>query len=128
MGKVPPNADTATLDELAKNVKFTYAATLLGINGTNCYFGYSSTLSYTYDSGIFGAISSGANLGLPTEAYYKTQNVYIRHFANGIVLVNPSWSNTYYTVNLGGNYKLANGTTVYNIVVAPWSGEILQLA
>ena len=104
--------------------EFCYASALLAMNGENCYFGYNYGAYYGYEQGTDYMPTMTSNLGSPSGAYYKIQSVYQRDFTNGKVVVNPSDAS--YTVNLGGNYQLLDGTTVSSISLGPWSGEILS--
>jgi hypothetical protein len=106
-----------------RSVEFCYAATLLGMNGDQCYFGYNYGQYYGYEQGANYMPTLVENLGNPSGAYYQSQSVYMRNFANGRVLLNPSDAS--HAVNLGGNYQLSNGTIVSSITLDPWSGEIL---
>jgi hypothetical protein len=121
---MPSPLDSVALAEIAQNANFCYAATLLGMNGTNCYFGYNVEYDgYNYDTGTEFMPTLVTNLGSPTDSYYLNQNVYMRDFTNGIVLLNPS--DDTYTFNLGNYYQFTNGTMVSSVVLGPWSGEIL---
>src|SRR6266581_3091724 len=70
-----------------------------------------------------------APIGSPTNAYYALQNVYMRDFTGGLVIVNPS-SSTQYTVSLpSGKYKDLYGNTIGTSYTLPvHSGVVLQLA
>src|SRR5437764_987280 len=70
-----------------------------------------------------------APIGSPTNAYYASQNVYMRDFTGGLVIVNPS-SSTQYTVSLpSGKYKDLYGNTIGTSYTLPvHSGVVLQLA
>lgn len=118
---VPDNPDSATLAQVAQNVKYCYAATLLATNGTNCYFTYNNWLSNDGSKGHYPIMDT--NLGSPSGPYYQSQSVYMRDFTSGKVLFNPSGNS--YNVILGRNYYLMNGTIVSSIVLGSWSGEIL---
>jgi hypothetical protein len=119
---IPNNPDSNTLAKVAQNVNYCLAATLLATNGANCYFSYNNGVAYDYNSGI-AYMPNMVNLGSPSGPYYYSQNVYIRNFASGIVLFNPS--NNPYQIVLGQNYYLADGTMVSNIVLGSWSGQFL---
>ncbi len=67
----------------------------------------------------------GTRIGSPVGAYYQSQNVYMRDFSGGKVVSNPTGGS--YTVNLGGNYKLLDGTTVSSVTLAAYSAEICLL-
>ena len=117
-----PNVDSQT----TQVANYGYTASMLGMADANCYFGYNvgNPNLYTYDTGNNYMPTLATNLGSPTDAYYSSQNVYMRDFTNGLALLNPSASSYY--VNLGRDYKLPNGTTVSSLVLGPFSGEILS--
>lgn len=116
-----PTGDT---NLIAQTANYCYYAALLGLNGANCYFGF-KVGSYTYSSAInyMPDTSASSKLGSPSGSYYLSQNVYMRNFADGLVLFNPSDNS--YNVNLGGNYHLVNGTAVSSINLGAWSGVVL---
>jgi hypothetical protein len=120
-GLIPNNPNSTVLAEVTQNVEYCYAATLLGMNGPNCYFSYQFWGSSDDSNGYYPIMS--VNLGSPSDSYYQSQSVYMRDFTGGKVLFNPSANS--YTVILGENYYLMNGTIVSSIVSGPWSGEIL---
>jgi hypothetical protein len=123
-GTAPPNATTQS--QIATTAKYCYAAFLCALNGTQPYFSFTaqSIGGYTNDDGSYGYYSiMDTNIGQPIGAYYASQNVYIRNFTSGKVLLSPSANS--YTINLGGNYQFLNGTVVSSVVLAPYSGEIL---
>lgn len=117
---IPYNPNSTTLAEVAQNVNYCYAATLLAMNGSNCHFSYNTWWSLDKSNGYYPIMST--DLGSPSDSYYQNQGVYMRDFAGGIVLFNPSGNS--YNVTLGQNYYLTNGTVVSNAVIDPWSGEI----
>jgi hypothetical protein len=100
-----PNVDSQT----SQVSNFCYAASLLGASGANCYFGYNvgDPNLYNYDTGTDYMPTSAANLGSPIGSYYSSQNVYMRDFSNGEVLLNPS--NSPQTVSLSTGSVTING-------------------
>ena len=66
-----------------------------------------------------------ADVGSPTGAATQAGSVWLRRFANGIVVVNPTGSATV-TVPLGGQYVQANGTVVTSLLLGPHSGAVLR--
>jgi hypothetical protein len=118
---IPYNPNSTIIAEVTRNVNYCCAATLLAMNGSNCYFSYNTWWSLDGSEGYYPVMST--RLGSPSDFYYQSQGVYMRDFANGIVLFNPS--NNSYNVTLGQNYHLINGTRVSNMVLDPWSGEII---
>ena len=123
-GTSPPNATTQS--QIAATLKYCYAAFLCALNGTHGYFSFKAMSVDSYqDDGSKGYYPiMDTNIGKAKGAYYASENVYIRDFTDGKVLLNPSADS--YIVNLGGNYQFMNGTVVSSIVLAPYTGEILM--
>jgi hypothetical protein len=65
----------------------------------------------------------GLDLGTPTGAYAKVDNVYQRGFSGGRVLVNPGTTTT--TVQLDHTYHALDGSAVTSVTLAPHSAAIL---
>jgi hypothetical protein len=66
-----------------------------------------------------------AQIGSPTDAYHQSQGVYMRHFTNGLALVNPS-ETTSYSVSLTGAYRDLYGHTLSGqVTLPPASGQVL---
>lgn len=112
---------------VSQNVYWCYVAALLGANGDKGYFiyqdsGYASN-AYVYES-TTDYFPTLVDLGASSAAYYFSQNVYMRDFANGKVLFNPTGN--YYTINLGATYKLLDGTSVTSVSLSAYSGLILR--
>ena len=107
--------------DVEQTAKFCYVAALLAANGSNVYFSFNNFNSADGNRGYYPFMD--VDVGSPTGAYYISQNVYMRDYTGGKVLFNPSGNS--YTVNLGGNYKLLDGTVVSSIIMEPWTGEIL---
>ena len=107
--------------EIDRHIKYCFTGYLLGVNGPNALFSYYLGTDGAIDNWYFPIMD--VYVGQPVAAYYQSQNVYMRDFTSGKVLFNPS-SNSY-NIILGQNYYFVNGTIVSNIVVGPWSGEIL---
>lgn len=114
----PPNSGI-----IAQVANYCYAASLLGMNTVNVYFGFCLGAAYDYSTGTQFMPPIVTDLGSPTGAYYSSQNVYVRNFQNGIALLNPSSSP--YTVNLGANYQAQDGTIVSSLTLAAYSGAVL---
>lgn len=53
-----------------------------------------------------------AQVGSPVSAVYQDQGLYMRNFTNGVVIVNPSSSNTYTVQLLGTGYKDLYGNSL----------------
>jgi len=109
---------------------FAYCASLLGMAGPYCYFacdlGAGGTKNYSVETSLLPTIPT--NLGPPTAAYtVNSQGIYMRNFANGLVLVNPTANSI--TVNLGANYTEIGSTTIISsVTLTPYSGMILITA
>jgi len=109
-----------TSEQRAAMLKFCYAGFLLGFNDAS-FWGFNS---WGGDDGAKGYYSlMDTALGLATGSYYAEQNVYMRNFTGGRALFNPS-ANTY-VINLGGVYKLLDGTPVSSVTMYAYSGEIV---
>jgi hypothetical protein len=118
---IPSNPNATVLSQVNATVKYCYAAFLLALNGSQACLSFDSWWSNDGSNGYYPIMDT--NIGQATGAYYASQNVYMRNFTGGKVLLNPSGNS--YNVNLGRNYQLLNGTVVPSIVLDAWSGEIL---
>jgi hypothetical protein len=109
---------TGTQAEKDAWYKYTLASFLLANDG-NAY------LSFSYDNGdaTVDYPWNHLDLGAPTGAYAKVDNVYQRSFAAGRVLVNPTKYT--YTVQLGATYHTLAGAAVTSVTLAPNASEIL---
>jgi hypothetical protein len=118
------DGDTATPTQKGTMLQYCYASFLVGMGGSNAYWSWTSTGGAIYND-LYGAFQPimDTNIGQPTDTYYSSQNVYMRDFTQGKAIVNPSSSTR--IVNLGGTYKLLNGTTVSTVTLNSYSGEIL---
>jgi hypothetical protein len=90
--------------------------------------------SHTYvnindaDSGFFHDLTEyHAPIGRPMADMYQSQGVYMREYSNGVVLVNPSSSETF-TVRLATAYSDLYGNKVDTYSLAPASGIVLLKA
>ncbi|MCJ7634206.1 putative glycoside hydrolase family 15 protein [Candidatus Bathyarchaeota archaeon] len=110
-----------TTQEDNRVLKYCYVGYLLGINGDKACWGYFVPVDGSISNWYFPLMD--IDIGQPVAAYYQNQSVYMRDFTGGKVLFNPSVNS--YTVNLGGNYKLLDGTVVSSIIMEPWTGEVL---
>jgi hypothetical protein len=108
--------------KVTNTVKYCYAAFLCAVNGSQAYLGFNNWLSPDGSHGYYPILS--INIGMAQGSYYYSQNVFMRDFTHGKALLNPSGNS--YNVNLGGNYRLLNGTAVSNIILGPWGGEVLS--
>jgi hypothetical protein len=110
----------ATQAQIDQWHKYSLASFLMGTAGT-AYYAFLApntpaafTLAYAWDR---------VNIGAPTAAYVKSQNVYVRLYTNGLALVNVS-STTSYTVKLVRACTTLSGSVVTSITMAPESGEV----
>jgi hypothetical protein len=66
-----------------------------------------------------------AQIGSPTDTFHQSQGVYMRHFTNGLALVNPSGSASY-SVTLSGVYHDLYGHALSGQVsLPPAAGQVL---
>jgi hypothetical protein len=101
-------------------LKYNLAAHLLGINNGKGYFAFNTFINDPAQG--YYAIAD-VDIGTVSGAYYSSQNVYWRDFADGLVLWNPSSSN--YNVDLGGTYYTLDLEQVTSVSLLAYSGEIL---
>jgi hypothetical protein len=111
-----------TPSQVSDTVKFTLSAALLSNNNPNSMFSFNDWFSFDDSHGYYPIMDT--DIGLPSGAYYQTQDVHSRDFTNGKVLLNPS-SNTYVVSNLVGDFTYLSGQSAASITLAPYSGEIL---
>jgi hypothetical protein len=118
------DGSTATQTQIDAMLKYCYVSFLVGMCGSNTYWSWTSTGGAIYND-LYGGFQPimDTDIGQPIGAYYQSQNVSMRDYTKGKAIINPS-SNTY-TVNLGGNYKLLDGTIVSSVILNSYSGEIL---
>src|SRR6266699_5220741 len=125
-GWYPNNQEPVSFANLTNDqVQWALANYLLIKNNTS-YLSISGYQEYGY---LQIRPEYAAPIGSPTNAYYASQNVYMRNFTGGLVIVNPS-SSTQYTVSLpSGKYKDLYGNTISTSYTLPvHSGVVLQLA
>ena len=85
-------------------------------------FGFNDWFSFDGSHGYYPIMDT--SIGSPTGATYQSQNVYMRDFTGGKVLLNPS--DIQHTVgDLGGVFDDLAGQSVTSVTLAPHSGEIL---
>ena len=97
---------TSDSAEMARMVKYCYASYLLAASGPGAYWGFNSWTSSDGSKGYYSIMDT--QIGSPTNAYYSSQNVYMRDFTGGKALFNPSGNS--YTINLGGTYRTLSGS------------------
>jgi hypothetical protein len=112
------SADPTQMSNLAK---YCYASFLIGVNGSQAYWGFNDWGSSDGSKGYYALMNT--NIGQAIGSYYLSQNVYMRNYTTGKVLFNPS-GNTY-NINLGQTYRLLNGSSLSSVTLASHSAEIL---
>ena len=115
-------ANSGVSDELTPQVlKYCYVMYLLGINGSKSYWSFNDWHSGDGSKGYYPIMDT--NIGTPTASYYSNQNVYMRDFTKGKIILNPADNPE--TIDLGGNFWFLNNTKVDNLTIAGNSGEVL---
>ncbi len=110
---------SATNSQVERWRRYAYASFLLGTNGQQyLYFNPQGPgkppAAHALDS---------IDIGEPVSSYGKSGAAYVRHFSNGIALVNPTGSSV--TVDLAGGYVDINGNTMSSITLASNTGQVL---
>ncbi len=101
--------------------RFALASFLLGNDGhSDFYFSYSASNDAAADNAIWHVA-----LGRPLGSYANVGGVYMRDFAAGKVLVNPTTASV--SIPLGGAYVDLSGQLVTSITMAPHTGQILTI-
>lgn len=119
----PSPMNNSAISMLIDTTNFCYVASLLGMNGENCYYEfYVNENGYTFDASVLYTTPFKLyNIGYPTNTYYQSENVYIRNFTQGLALLNPS--NTSRFVTLSGVYYFTNGSVVgSSLELSEWTG------
>lgn len=113
--------DNTKIDALLMEQWSNYALTsfLLGGNNSRAFFGLPDFHTQQY----VNIPSLNANLGTPVGSAVKTNNVYQRRFAHGLVLVNPSAETR--RVPLSQPYTDPNGNEVQQMEMLPHTGIVL---
>ena len=104
-------------------VTYCYASRLLAVNHTGNWLNFGLYTPEDYPQKLFKI-----DIGYPSSAYYHNDNLYLREFSGGLVIVNPTYSNQ--SVALNGVYRNAvEGDTVSSyLTVPPHVGIILEKA
>ena len=116
-GPTPPNATIQ--NQISAVLTYCYTAFLLIWNGAQDYFSFSA--SGDGSNGYYSIMDT--NIGQPTDAFYSSQNVYMRDFTGGLVLFNPNAISE--TVNLSQTYTDLEGNTVTSLIMQPYTGDVL---
>lgn len=94
-----------------------HSSSLFITNNTNNTQNYGSDRRYS---------EYGAQIGNPNSEMYFSQNVYWRDYSNGIVVVNPSDTNTYTVKTSASTYRDLYGNHVsQTFSIPPHSGMVL---
>lgn len=119
--------ESATLSQADKDKLhlFSLASFLLG-KGSHSYFGYIGGISNHETLLSDSSVNPFWNipLGEPLNKYQVKDNIYMREYKQGIVLVNPTNNNL--SINLGKPYKKINGAAVTQLNLNSHEGVILN--
>ena len=118
---IPQNPTSTDIALTHQCMLYSLSGFLLSYSGKAGFSYQMLQYDYTGHNGYWPEMD--APIGNPIGKYYSSQNIYMRDFTGGKVLLNPSTST--YTINLGGSYKTLDGTTVSSITMNPHTGEIL---
>lgn len=95
------------------------------VKGPQTYFWWGGQQQYSYATFWQPEYTAVAGIGSPTNSYYASQNVYMRNYSHGLVIVNPSLSSSA-TVSLPADvYHDLYGGSVATISMPPHSGIVL---
>jgi hypothetical protein len=101
--------------------RFALASFLLGNDGrSDFYFSYSASNDAAADNAMWHVA-----LGRPLGSYARIGGAYLRDFAAGKVVVNPTTASV--SIPLGGAYVDLDGHLVTSITLAPHTGQILTI-
>ena len=100
--------------------RYALASFLLGTNGSH-YFFFSDLGRETVDPP--DSALEQVEVGAPLGPYTQEGNAYVRRFANGVAVVNPTASPA--TVALGGSYQSLGGGAVSTVTLQPHTGDVL---
>jgi hypothetical protein len=118
-GTVVPSPYNETL--MNNMLKYTYSAFLLGINGSQAYWSFNNWNSADNSKGYYSIADT--DMGASVGPYYSSQGILLRDFSKGKALVNPSAGS--FVINLGDTYYFPNGTSVTNLTMGAYNGELL---
>jgi hypothetical protein len=97
-------------------------ANYLLVKGRYSYLAITGIQEYGH---IFTTPEYAANIGRAPSVMYKSQNVYMRDFSNGLAIVNPSSSQSFTIILLPNTYQDLYGNNVDSIPLEPLSGIVL---
>jgi hypothetical protein len=112
------NSGTSSSPITDDMVQYNYAAFLLGVDGAG-FFSFNGVNPIQSFHTIMDT-----DIGDSVGDYYVSQDVYMRTFADGLVLFNPSASD--YSISLTG-YHFLNDTAADSFTLDSYSGEVLFL-
>lgn len=111
-----------TPEEIEKVVKFCYAAYICAFNGANMHFCFNDWNSPDGSHGYYPIMDT--DIGSALTTYYTSQNVIMRDFTKGKVLLNASPDMHTIDISEAGS-TLLDGTPVTSVTLEPWTAEIL---
>jgi hypothetical protein len=111
---------SATSSQIAAWHKYALASFMLGYRPGHAYFSFRSDHNFTKPSSWWDI-----NLGSPLGHYFEKNNLYVRMFTKGEVVVNPTTSS--HSIPLSGSYVDLSGThRSTNLGLAPHTGTLLK--
>jgi hypothetical protein len=113
----------ATQSQITTMINYCFASFLIGMSGSQAYWGWNIGVGYSRDLASSYQTIMDTNIGQPTDAYYSSQNVYMRDFTGGLVLFNPSAQSK--TISLSQTYTDLEGNKVTSLVMQPYTGDVL---
>lgn len=95
--------------------------------GNKTGFFWAAASQYGYGIGTLtqDEYTTVAAMGVPTNTYYASQNVYMRDYSNGRAIVNPDPTNTYSVTLPSGVYKDLYGNQLNSVSLASGTGIVL---
>jgi len=124
MGKgfVSINGMPEDFDMITQAEKQWALANYLLVKGRYSYIAITGFQEYGY---IFTTSEYAAEIGHAPSVMYKSQNVYMRDFSNGLAIVNPSSSQSFKITLLSNTYQDLYGNKVDSLTLEPLSGIVL---
>lgn len=112
----------STPNDTKENMLFALSCFLLGVNGSDAYFGWKNVWSEP-SHGYYVESDKAKDLGLAMGECYSYQSVWTRDFVNGKVLANVCPHA--HTVDLQETYQTIDGRTITKITMEARSGMLL---
>lgn len=113
---------SASSAQVAQWQRYAMSSFLMGANG-DAYFAFTRSRDKAGASGSNAPYRMPKEIGNPSGAMYSSGAAYVRDFASGKSVTNPTGSTV--TVNLGGSYRSLDGRTVTSVTLPPHSGDVL---